>query len=156
MTLQAVADAAGVTKGGLLHHFQSRQALLDALFDNELETFEARLIEEMADKPRAYGLFTRAYIEVSLVDGWAGADYAPNALATVMIGDPRMRERWACWLNGMLETYADTDGDERLYLARFASDGYWLADMCQLEKPNKGAMREQLLAMTYGHSPIGA
>ena len=32
VTVQAVAQAAGVTKGGLLHHFASKQRLLDALF----------------------------------------------------------------------------------------------------------------------------
>src|SRR3546814_20562314 len=30
-TIQAVADAAGVTKGGLLHHFPSKQIPLEAL-----------------------------------------------------------------------------------------------------------------------------
>ncbi|MBP8939478.1 MAG: helix-turn-helix transcriptional regulator, partial [Agrobacterium sp.] len=29
LSIQAVADAAGVTKGGLFHHFASKQALLE-------------------------------------------------------------------------------------------------------------------------------
>lgn len=33
VTVQAVSDAAGVTKGGFFHHFPHKQALLDAVFD---------------------------------------------------------------------------------------------------------------------------
>jgi AcrR family transcriptional regulator len=36
VTLQAVAEAAGVTKGGLLHHFASKQILIEAVFANLL------------------------------------------------------------------------------------------------------------------------
>ncbi|MDF3884015.1 TetR/AcrR family transcriptional regulator, partial [Cupriavidus basilensis] len=41
VTLDAVAARAGVSKGGLQHHFRNKQALLDALFDDAVETFNA-------------------------------------------------------------------------------------------------------------------
>src|SRR3546814_11007334 len=40
-TIQAVADAAGVTKGGLLHHFPSKQILIEALFADMLAQIDA-------------------------------------------------------------------------------------------------------------------
>ena len=43
VTLDAVAKRAHVTKGGLQHHFPSKQALLDTLFDALFKDFEAQL-----------------------------------------------------------------------------------------------------------------
>jgi len=40
LALHQVAEAAGVTKGGLLHHFPSKQHLLDALVDHVVADFE--------------------------------------------------------------------------------------------------------------------
>src|SRR3546814_16305748 len=42
-TIQAVADAAGVTQGGLLHHFPSKQILIEALFADLTEPLDAPL-----------------------------------------------------------------------------------------------------------------
>src|SRR3546814_2434190 len=65
-TIQAVADAAGVTKGGLLHHFPSKQILIEALFADLLEQLDAQLdaqLEgELEGDARSYGRFTRAYV----------------------------------------------------------------------------------------------
>ena len=40
ITIQAVATRAGVTKGGLLHHFDSKQALIEAVFADLLEKLD--------------------------------------------------------------------------------------------------------------------
>src|SRR3546814_5842620 len=42
-TIQAVAEAAGVTKGGLLHHFPSKPILIEALFVDLLEQLDAQI-----------------------------------------------------------------------------------------------------------------
>src|SRR3546814_7004181 len=65
-TIQAVADAAGVTKGGLLHHFPGKQILIEALFADLLEQLDAQLdaqLEgELEGDARSYGRFTRAHL----------------------------------------------------------------------------------------------
>ena len=33
LTLQAVANEAGISKGGLLYHFETKEALVEALFE---------------------------------------------------------------------------------------------------------------------------
>ena len=42
-TLDAVAQRAGVSKGGLLYHFASKDALLEAMLEAQLEGFERAL-----------------------------------------------------------------------------------------------------------------
>jgi AcrR family transcriptional regulator len=43
LTLDAVAKAAGVSKGGLLYHFPTKEALLQAMVDRHLEELDRRV-----------------------------------------------------------------------------------------------------------------
>ncbi|MCA9997886.1 MAG: TetR/AcrR family transcriptional regulator, partial [Anaerolineales bacterium] len=43
LTLDAVAEEAGLSKGGLLYHFPSKVALIEGLFEYHNDIFELRL-----------------------------------------------------------------------------------------------------------------
>ncbi|WP_129668166.1 TetR/AcrR family transcriptional regulator [Phytoactinopolyspora endophytica] len=45
VTLESVAEAAGVSKGGLLYHFPNKETLLDAFVERMCETAEAEFAE---------------------------------------------------------------------------------------------------------------
>jgi len=62
VTIQAVADAAGVTKGGLLHHFQDKNQLSEAVSRHLLAQMDTEIDKLMAQDSVEYGRFTRAYI----------------------------------------------------------------------------------------------
>src|SRR5262245_6961481 len=64
VTLDAVSREAGVSKGGLLHHFPSKSDLLDGLLDDLVDRLEAAIREEMLADPEPHGRFTRAYLKV--------------------------------------------------------------------------------------------
>jgi AcrR family transcriptional regulator len=66
-TLDAVAQAAGVSKGGLLHHFSSKEALILELIVYVLATFEADMEQALdpGEPDRTPGRWTRAYIRLS-------------------------------------------------------------------------------------------
>ncbi|HCR32045.1 MAG TPA: TetR family transcriptional regulator, partial [Stenotrophomonas sp.] len=65
LTVQDVADVAGVSKGALFHHFSSKQAPLDATLGAMLDDFEQDLRAHMQQAPASHGCFTRAYVEVT-------------------------------------------------------------------------------------------
>ena len=65
VTFQAVADAVGVTKGGVMHHFSTKNALVLEVFNDAMAKFEAEVNAAMADDPVKYGSFTRAYIDAT-------------------------------------------------------------------------------------------
>lgn len=68
-TLEAVAAAAGVSKGGLLYHFPHRRALVDATLRN-LEDLAQRDLESMAAAPdgAARHFLTTSLFEDSRLD----------------------------------------------------------------------------------------
>ncbi|MFD0691141.1 TetR/AcrR family transcriptional regulator [Actinomadura fibrosa] len=77
LTLAAVADRAGVSKGGLLYHFPTKEALVKALV--------ARVIEEFDDLIASYddgtpGSYDRAYVEATF---------------EILTGEARTHRRWS-------------------------------------------------------------
>ena len=66
LTLEAVAVEAGLSKGGLLYHFPTKLALIEALFEYHNCKFEDRLeaiAKEEGDDP---GAWLRAYAKASI------------------------------------------------------------------------------------------
>ncbi|MBW8284343.1 MAG: TetR/AcrR family transcriptional regulator, partial [Rhizobium sp.] len=85
VTLQAVADAAGVTKGGLLHHFASKQILVEAVFAGLLAELGREIDGYMTADDEAYGRFTRAYVRAAFADHELGLRSPWAALSVSLI-----------------------------------------------------------------------
>lgn len=65
-TLDAVATEAGLSKGGLVYHFPSKDALLLALATDQAERFRAAVAESLDPDDEAPGRLTRAYVRTCL------------------------------------------------------------------------------------------
>ncbi|WP_260610677.1 TetR/AcrR family transcriptional regulator [Sphingomonas sp. IC081] len=134
-TVAAVARAAGVTKGGLFHHFPNRQALVFAMFDELLERLDRRIDDDMARDPMEHGRFTRSYVNLALsMDEhdrliWAG-------LMGSLVHDNALNGRWYGWLDKRLKRHASTDAGPVLQIVRLAVDGAWLAELGQTRFKN--------------------
>lgn len=145
VTVQAVADAAGVTKGGFMHHFPSKQALIDAVFHHLLDVIDGELDRRIAADPEPHGAFTRAYLEIVFDaghDDYAGP-WAPLSIS--MLTDAALRALWAQWFEARLARHHATDGDMALTVVRLAADGIWLADIAGIELADRTMLRNQLL-----------
>jgi AcrR family transcriptional regulator len=150
ITIQAVAEAAGVTKGGLLHHFSSKQALIEAVFDDLLKQFSDEIDRFMADDPEPIGRFTRAYVRAAFADHKLGTRSPWAALSATTIFDPAMRKQWSNWLDARLEVHSATDSSPRLEIVRLAADGVWMADLMGQGRPvtrDLSHLEPQLLAL---------
>lgn len=151
LTVQAVAAAAGVTKGGLFHHFPSKQALVEAMFDHLLDRLDADIDAVLDADENARGRFTRAYVDMSFAHPYRSDGSPWVALSMAMAADPALALRWAQWLRRRLERHKTTDIDPTLEVIRLAADGVWLAFMTRTEHLILGdlnALRERLVAMT--------
>ena len=151
VTLDAVSQAAGVSKGGLLHHFPNKMALLDGLFDDLTGKLDRTIAEEMRNDPVAHGRFTRAYLacvfamtDEADTQGW-------QVLTIALLSEPQLRARWRLWVADHADEFVGTDSSAGCLLARFAADGLWLADILKshdVDPPTRQAMRTQLIALS--------
>src|SRR5580698_1324857 len=65
LTLDAAAAEAGLSKGGVLYHFPSRDALVAGMVGKIIEEFDAD-IEYLREADGGPGSFTRAYIQATM------------------------------------------------------------------------------------------
>lgn len=149
VTVQAVSDAAGVTKGGFLHHFASKQALIDVVFKDMLTSLDTDIERHIAADSHAYGSFTRAYLATVLTIP-AQCQGTPGTVLTLsMLADPHLRVAWATWIEQRLEQHHATDADAELTQIRLAADGIWLADLTGIHLPDREEVVRALRARTY-------
>jgi AcrR family transcriptional regulator len=115
----------------LLHHFDSKQALLAAVFKDLLDKMDQEIDRTLADDPASRGRFTRAYVRACFSDRLLGDRSLWGALSVAIVSEPALRALWSAWLDGRMARHAETDGDPRLVAVRLAADGVWLADMME-------------------------
>lgn len=154
VTVQAVAEAAGVTKGGLLHHFPSKQALINAVFADLLDALDRQLDGRIAADPEPRGAFTRAYIDSVFAIEPEGNAAVWAALAISMLTDPPLRQLWADWIQDRQDRHRDTDGTLALAAIRLAADGIWLADLTGVTVEERAAMRDFLIGQTRAQETV--
>lgn len=151
VTFQAVADAVGVTKGGVMHHFTTKDALILEVFYDAMKKFETEVDNAMAKDSISYGSFTRAYIDATISLGEKGQkEFNSQAtLYVLMLGDRKLREIWAKWSNEQLEKHAATDNTETLCMVRLVADGIWLSDFSGIDISDKVSLRRRLIKLTH-------
>ena len=147
LSLQQVAEAAGVTKGGLLHHFPNKQALIDAVFDVLVTQFNQGLQEAMAPDPEPYGRFSRAYLDLCLVDVSDLDEW--SALWRSVMMDPHLSIRWGAWLTDQLKRYGEEETGPTLEAVRFAADGIWMGRFARITPANQNGLRTYLRGLSY-------
>jgi AcrR family transcriptional regulator len=148
LTVQSVADAAGVTKGGFMHHFPSKDALLRAIFDKTLIAIDVEIDKCMAEDECAYGSFSRAYIaatfnytEKVVSDGYA-------LISILTLGNYGLGQLWNSWYSKRLERHSETDSAQWLAIARYAADGVWLSAAVNLSIKDFPDLYERLISLT--------
>ncbi len=153
LTLDAVAQQAGVSKGGLLYHFPNKDALMGSMVEQLVQDFEAVLQTEFDqdDAPGTPGQWVRAYIRATLRFSKQSlaliarlssiAADSPNLLEAAKVYDQQWRQR------------VETSGIDptKATIILLATDGLWLSEVFQvgtLDEPLHTQVVETLLAMT--------
>lgn len=150
VSIQAVADLVGVTKGGVFHHYPTKKKLLEAMIDNLLEQLDRVVDQLISNDEKMYGRFTRAYIQVTLEKNILGLDYSWSAISMTMLTDKTFNEYWIKWLNERLIRHQDTDSAIDLNILRYAADGIWLTAFTEIEDEQETQqLMQELIHRSY-------
>ncbi|MBF8186470.1 TetR family transcriptional regulator [Nonomuraea sp. K274] len=119
LTLAAVADRAGVSKGGLLYHYGSKEALIKGMVERLIEDFD----ELVAAQPGAtyterYVGATMAAVRSGRLRRWA---VVTGASGNLFLLAP-LREAMARWHREGLSEEPDPVGAQ---IVRLACEGLW-------------------------------
>jgi AcrR family transcriptional regulator len=154
LTLEAVAREAGLSKGGLLYHFPSKEALISGMIGRLIEGFEDALGLELGrDEDAGGGRWTRAYARASFAEDRWYLQVSAGLLAAVA-GDPALLDPLRRgYEDGQRWAERDAIDPAVATLVRLAADGLFFAELLGFAPP-EGALRERvleaLLSLTEG------
>ncbi|MGD9607748.1 MAG: TetR/AcrR family transcriptional regulator, partial [Leucobacter sp.] len=91
-TLDRIADEAGISKGGLVYHFASKDQLLSALAQEQFDAFRSEVEGQLSQVDGGPGRLVRAYIRASLIPQDADELRERFALITQLLTVPSVLE----------------------------------------------------------------
>lgn len=155
LTLDAVAASARVSKGGLLYHFASKDALVVGLVGRLTARIEQALADHIEGDPEPAGRHTRAYLALAFPAS-EGRDGLRDTLAAALIGALGTTPALLDPLRRQARALADGIADDGLLpevaeIIRLASDGVLVTGAFGLaapEGPLRARLLERLVAMT--------
>ena len=127
VTLESVAAEAGLTKGGLMYHFRTRDALLLAVHQHLAAQWEAGMVDAAGKQAEEAAVEERlaAYARVTI----QSATRAELVLMLEASTQPDYTKPWADvlarWTPPAAEAADDPDALAR-FVARLAADGLWM------------------------------
>lgn len=149
LTLEATAREAGISKGGLLYHFPSKQALIEGMIRYYLQRFAADLdASAAAIEPDHAGRLTRAYLETTFADNERTPRLNAGLLAAIAT-DPSLltpvQGSFAEWVAKLEQDQLDP---VLTTIIRLVADGLWLVELFGLAPPDaemKSRVQQRLI-----------
>lgn len=131
VTLETVAQEAGISKGGLLYHFSSKREMMFRMLERHAERFEEVMRSVKEKLPPTPGRDLKAYMIARLEN-----PHQTNIAVTKFIGlldDPDLKEYVTEIKKREFSEIADrADDPEKLALLLLAMEGLWMMSIFQI------------------------
>ncbi|MBM7551342.1 TetR/AcrR family transcriptional regulator [Thalassobacillus pellis] len=151
LTLEAVAEEAGISKGGLLYHFPSKEALVQGMVEHLAGNYREKISKNAKEDAEEKGKWTRSFLDVTFNQSYQNKDMNAGLLAAKAVNSDLLepiREAYKQWQHNI-----ENDGLDpvKATIIRLAIDGMWLSelfDIYQIEKEKKEEVYRTLMAWT--------
>jgi len=155
LTLEAVAVEAGLSKGGVLYNFPTKDHLIRGMIQRLISVYESRMNRFYQQDPHPTGRRLRAYLNASFPEPdeeYRRSLQVSAALLAAVSTNPALLEpvqqefrKWQEWVR--------EDGLDLVTgaIVRLAAEGLWLADLfglAELEPELRRKVLERLREMT--------
>lgn len=148
LTIDAVAQQAELSKGGVLYHFASKEKLIEGMVLRLIRNFEAKLEHYFHAEPNAKGAWVRAFLRASFE---SSSDLEKSSHTAELFGtltaalsvDPDLlrplRDRYRYWQNRL-----ENDGLHPAFatVLRMACEGMWFCEVLNLGPPDEVIRRQ--------------
>ncbi|MFP7477043.1 TetR/AcrR family transcriptional regulator [Terribacillus saccharophilus] len=130
VTLEKIAKRAEISKGGLLYHYRTKEALFQELNVAAIQDFEESIARNLNEQPNGRGAFARAYALATIEDIQKGGTHRSSALISIFSDHP---EIMGIWKEGYVRWQQQFDQDglewEEAATIRYVCDGLWFNEM---------------------------
>ena len=148
LTLDAVAERAGVSKGGLLYHFHAKELLLQAMVDRHMHRIEQGRERALAQLPSGAGRELKACVLMAADRGMDAERRLGNATLAVTANNPRLLDPVRAAHRRRMEWLRSGDSAclpfDRAAVIALAVDGLCLLEVLQIS-PYDAAERQHVI-----------
>ena len=155
LTFEEVAREAGISKGGVLYHFRSKEALTEAMIERFVDRFDTAVAKAAENDDLAVGRNVRAYVRATVGETPLTGelfDRANGAITAALANYPERLEAVRLQSSRTQTMIEDGSLDPTFAtIVRLAIDGLWLAEnfnLMRFEPRLKAAVGERLIAWT--------
>ncbi len=143
LTLDAVARRAGVSKGGVMYNFPTKEALLKAMVERVVEHNRHAHAQVTASLPDRPGRSLKAYV-MNSVRALDVDDRVSGALLAALNSDRALLVPVAEYFNGRFAKLTQDVPFEQAALVYLATEGLWMQELLQLS-PFTARQRAQMV-----------
>ena len=149
LTLEATALEAGISKGGLLYHFPSKEALVKGMVQHLAENYREKIANTVEESTEEKGQWTKAYVEVTFNNTYKNKDMHAGLLAAKAVSGELLEPIQDLYTKWQDEIENDGIDPVKATIIRLATDGIWLSelfDINQIGEEKKAAIYRKLKA----------
>jgi len=143
LTLDAVARRAGVSKGGVMYNFPTKEALLKAMVERLVEHNRHAHAQVTASLPDRPGRSLKAYV-MNSVQALDVDDRVSGALLAALNSDRALLAPVAEYFHGRFAKLVQDVPFEQAALVYLATEGLWMQELLQLS-PFTAKQRAQMV-----------
>jgi len=145
LTLELTASEAGISKGGLLYHFPTKEALIQGMILDYLERFSRDYEQTARADSQSAGSWTRSYLQVTAQDQQRAPGMSSGLLAAAATDPSLLLPLQTNFQEWVAKLESDGIDPVKALIVRLAVDGLWMVELFGLAAPGAD-MRRQILS----------